>query len=69
MNNAGSDNEALVVSGQFEYVSPEGTPIKITYTADETGYHPVGDLPVGPPIPDYIERAIKLLPVLEQRKK
>lgn len=69
LTNAGSDNEAVVVSGQYEYVSPEGTPIKITYTADETGYHPVGDLPVGPPIPDYIQKAIKLLPVVEQRKK
>lgn len=50
------------VSGVSEYVSPEGTPIRITYTADENGYHPQGDhLPTPPPIPDYIIRMLKYI--------
>ncbi|XP_075167955.1 larval cuticle protein 9-like [Haematobia irritans] len=34
----GEDN--WVVKGEYEYVSKEGKHIKVTYTADETGYHP-----------------------------
>lgn len=32
--------ESLAVKGEYEYVSDEGKHIKVTYTADETGYHP-----------------------------
>ncbi|XP_059225890.1 larval cuticle protein 9-like [Stomoxys calcitrans] len=34
----GEDN--WVVKGEYEYVSKEGKRIKVTYTADESGYHP-----------------------------
>ncbi|EDW74364.2 uncharacterized protein Dwil_GK21874 [Drosophila willistoni] len=45
------------VKGEFHFVSKEGKPIKITYTADENGYHPQGDLlPTPPPIPEAILR-------------
>jgi len=47
------------VSGSAKYVDNDGTPIELTYTADENGYHPQGaHLPVAPPIPDYILRAL-----------
>ncbi|KAG4069057.1 hypothetical protein HA402_008368 [Bradysia odoriphaga] len=47
------------VSGSAKWVDNDGTPIELTYTADENGYHPQGaHLPVAPPIPDYILRAL-----------
>lgn len=68
LKNAGTDNEELAVTGKFSYVAPDGTPISVTYTADATGYHP-DNLPVGPEIPEAIARAIKLLPVVESKRK
>ncbi|XP_059473485.1 pupal cuticle protein Edg-78E-like, partial [Neocloeon triangulifer] len=41
-NSDGTDN-VLVYEGTVSYVSPEGIPITLSYTADETGFHPVGD--------------------------
>lgn len=70
LKNIGSDAEEIEVTGEFSYISPEGTPVKVTYRADASGFHPEGDvLPVGPEIPEYIARAIKLLPVVEQRRR
>lgn len=40
----------IVASGKYSYISPEGTTIEVTYTADELGFHPVGaHLPTPPP--------------------
>ncbi|XP_017048450.1 pupal cuticle protein Edg-78E [Drosophila ficusphila] len=48
--------------GALAYVSPEGEHISLTYTADEEGYHPVGDhLPTPPPVPAYILRALEYI--------
>ncbi|XP_054287911.1 endocuticle structural glycoprotein SgAbd-8-like [Macrosteles quadrilineatus] len=47
-----NDRTGVVVgkSGSFAYTSPEGKPVSVSYTADEYGFHPVGDvLPVAPP--------------------
>ncbi|XP_055843446.1 pupal cuticle protein Edg-78E-like [Episyrphus balteatus] len=50
------------VNGAAQWVSPEGVPVQLTYTADENGYHPVGDhLPTPPPIPEAILRAIEYI--------
>lgn len=50
------------MSGKFSYVDEEGATHAVTYTADETGYHPDGDtLPVGPPVPEAIARALKYI--------
>ncbi|XP_055915546.1 pupal cuticle protein Edg-78E-like [Eupeodes corollae] len=50
------------VSGAAEWVSPEGVPIQLTYTADENGYHPSGaHLPTPPPIPEAILRALEYI--------
>ncbi|XP_073811898.1 larval cuticle protein 2-like [Musca autumnalis] len=48
--------------GSYEYVSPEGEHVKVTYTADENGYHPSGEwIPTPPPIPEYILKAIEYI--------
>ncbi|XP_055843598.1 pupal cuticle protein Edg-78E-like [Episyrphus balteatus] len=57
INSAG---DAKVISGAYKYVSPEGQNVLLTYTADENGYHPSGDLlPTPPPIPAAIIRAVE----------
>ncbi|KAH8307101.1 hypothetical protein KR044_004951 [Drosophila immigrans] len=48
--------------GTFGYISPEGIPISLTYTADENGYHPQSEsLPTPPPIPEAILRSIRYI--------
>lgn len=70
LKNVGTDDEANDVTGEFSFTAPDGTLVKLAYTADENGFHPVGDhLPVAPEIPEYIARAIKLLPVVESRRR
>ncbi|XP_017096608.1 larval cuticle protein 9 [Drosophila bipectinata] len=34
------EHDTWVVNGEYEYVAPNGKLVKVTYTADETGYHP-----------------------------
>lgn len=46
-------------SGVVQYISPEGTPITLTYVADSNGYHPSGDHL--PKIPDYILRSLEYI--------
>ncbi|KAI8041151.1 pupal cuticle protein Edg-78E [Drosophila gunungcola] len=48
--------------GSFGYISPEGTPVQLFYTADEFGFHPQSDLlPTPPPIPEAILRSIQYI--------
>lgn len=54
-----SGTGAHSVQGSSQYTSPEGKVISIKYTADENGYHPVGDHI--PKIPDYILRALEYI--------
>lgn len=45
--------------GLAKWVSPEGTPLELTYTADENGFQAYGShLPTSPPIPDAILRSL-----------
>lgn len=56
------EEQAIVQQGSFSWNAPDGTPISIQYTADENGYHPVGDhLPTPPPVPEVIARAIEYI--------
>ncbi|KAK0160908.1 hypothetical protein PV328_008265 [Microctonus aethiopoides] len=58
---SGEDGPPTIISGRFEYLSEDGTPIIVTYTADENGFHPEGDhLPTPHPIPEAIARSIEL---------
>lgn len=46
--------------GAFQYTSPEGIPIAVSYVADENGFQPQGaHLPTPPPIPPQIARALQ----------
>lgn len=58
----GAEEPALEVQGSFQYVAPDGTPISLTYVANEGGFQPQGDhLPTPPPIPDAIRRALEYI--------
>lgn len=53
---------AVVAQGQYSYTSDDGTPISVSYTADENGFHPEGaHLPVAPPVPEAIARALEYI--------
>lgn len=77
LKNAGNkDTEAEEVQGSYKYTAPDGTPIQITYLANENGFQPQGDhLPVAPtppPIPPLIARALEWIaahPEPENTKK
>lgn len=49
-------------SGSSAYYAPDGQLIQLQYTADENGYHPVGDhLPTPPPIPAAILKSLEYI--------
>lgn len=53
------DLEAQTAQGSYSYTAPDGTPITVTWYADETGYHAEGaHLPTPPPIPEAIARSL-----------
>lgn len=60
MKNFGNPQaEAMEAKGGFRYTAPDGTPIALTYTADENGFQAFGaHLPTPPPIPPAIQRAL-----------
>lgn len=37
----GKESKAIVVSGSYSFVAPDGLIYWVNYTADENGYHPV----------------------------
>ncbi|EDW31377.1 GL10999 [Drosophila persimilis] len=56
---AGEAGDEHQVHGEYHFTSKEGLPVKVSYTADENGYHPHGDLlPTPPPTPEAILRAL-----------
>ena len=49
LKNIGSENEAISVTGQFQYVGDDGQTYTVNYVADENGFQPQGaHLPVAP---------------------
>lgn len=56
VKNAGvKDGEIQVAEGHYSYISPEGHPIEVHYTADENGFQASGaHLPTPPPLPKEI---------------
>lgn len=53
---AGDEKE---VHGEYHFISKDGVPVKVSYTADAAGFHPHGDLlPTPPPTPEAILKAL-----------
>ncbi|CAH0674658.1 unnamed protein product [Chilo suppressalis] len=60
MENLGSDKQEQVVEGSYSYVGDNGQTYTVNYIADSNGFRASGDhLPVAPPIPEIIQRAIQ----------
>ncbi|XP_056644611.1 endocuticle structural glycoprotein ABD-4-like [Diorhabda sublineata] len=52
--------DLLGAQGEFRYTSKDGTPIQLTYTADENGFVAQGaHLPTPPPVPEAILRSLE----------
>ncbi|XP_017892894.1 endocuticle structural glycoprotein SgAbd-4-like [Ceratina calcarata] len=56
---AGTPSETQLIQGSVQYNAPDGTPIAISWTADEFGAQVAGThIPTPPPIPPAIQRAL-----------
>ncbi|XP_075971008.1 uncharacterized protein LOC142973255 [Anticarsia gemmatalis] len=42
IDNAGNPQGTQVVQGSYAYISPDGTPVEVSYVADENGFRPTG---------------------------
>ncbi|XP_019550516.3 endocuticle structural glycoprotein SgAbd-2 [Aedes albopictus] len=63
------EDQAVVAEGRFAYTDAEGNKFSVQYVADENGFQPQGDhLPTPPPIPELIERALRVLAAKSQKK-
>ncbi|KAJ8966156.1 hypothetical protein NQ317_001105 [Molorchus minor] len=59
LKNPGTDSEALEVQGSYKYTAEDGTPIEVSYLANENGFQPQGaHLPTAPPVPPAIQRSL-----------
>ena len=59
LRNAGSQDESNAVQGSYSFPGPDGVVYTVTYVADDQGYRAEGaHLPVPPPVPEEIQRAI-----------
>lgn len=43
LQDAGSENESMEVSGQYSFKGADGVLYTVTYTAGRDGFHPQGD--------------------------
>ncbi|XP_052742333.1 uncharacterized protein LOC112048063 [Bicyclus anynana] len=60
MENMGSDKEEQVVEGSYSYIGDDGRTYTVHYVADSNGFRATGDhLPVPPPVPEIIQRAVQ----------
>ncbi|CAB0030583.1 unnamed protein product [Trichogramma brassicae] len=58
----GTEDEAQLIQGSVQYNAPDGTPVALSWTADEFGTQVRGThLPTPPPIPPAIARALEWL--------
>jgi loricrin len=49
------------LQGSYSFITPEGEQISVSYTADETGFHPSGL----PPMPPHVQRLLDHLAKVE----
>lgn len=57
---AGTADETQLIQGSVQYNAPDGTPIALSWTADEFGTQVSGShIPTPPPIPPAIQRALE----------
>lgn len=57
---AGTADETQLIQGSVQYNAPDGTPIAMSWTADEFGTQVSGShIPTPPPIPPAIQRALE----------
>ncbi|XP_063702528.1 endocuticle structural glycoprotein ABD-4-like [Culicoides brevitarsis] len=65
LKNPGTEEEAQVAQGFYQYIGDDGQVYRVEYVADENGFQPRGDhLPTPPPIPPAIQRALEYLATL-----
>lgn len=56
------DEDAIQVQGSFSYTADDGSPVDLSYIADENGFQPKGDhLPIAPPVPEAILRSLEYI--------
>lgn len=54
--------DAIAAQGSFQYTASDGSPIQVSYVADENGFQPQGaHLPTPPPIPDHVLKALEYI--------
>ncbi|XP_043472300.1 endocuticle structural glycoprotein SgAbd-1-like [Leptopilina heterotoma] len=54
------EESGIAAQGSYSYTADDGSPISLTYTADENGFQPQGDhLPKSPEVPAAILRALE----------
>ncbi|XP_047029529.1 uncharacterized protein LOC124637211 [Helicoverpa zea] len=69
MENLGTGKDEQVVEGSYSYVGDNGKTYTVHYIADVNGFRASGDhLPVAPPIPEIIQRAIQYNLAEESKK-
>jgi len=55
-------SDAMLVSGSYSFITPEGELVEMQYTADEFGYHASGShMPTTPPPPPHVRRLLEHL--------
>lgn len=68
--NVQASGDANSHRGSYKYTSPEGTPIEISYIADENGFQATGD--AVPATPDHVVKLLEYIrthPSAEDRRR
>ncbi|XP_053973616.1 cuticle protein CP14.6-like [Hylaeus volcanicus] len=63
-------NSIIAVQGSYSYTIDDGTPVSLSYVADENGFQPKGDhLPTPHPIPAGILKALEYIAAHPEQDK
>ncbi|XP_058801432.1 larval cuticle protein 65Ag1-like [Phymastichus coffea] len=64
------EGAAIAAQGQYTYTDDQGNKFQVQYVADENGFQPQGaHLPVAPPVPEAIARALEYIAAHPQPEK